>query len=504
MPGRDGRWSGIGLCVLALSLGVVAPAQAQGPDWQVRQLQGEAGKVMLFGMSCPTPSMCVAVGGNNTLASSTNPTGDISAWDVAYVGEGAVPTAPNGYFNGRQIRGVSCPSPSLCVAVTFEGIIYSSTNPTGGAGAWKAVDLDGKGPNTHMYGVSCPTVNFCAASAGKGRIATSTVPTGDAGDWTVTELDHPVELRGISCPSPSLCVAVGDDGDPFTFDSEVASSTNPLAGDWQSVGLPGGRGGLYGVSCPTPALCASGNLLGNAVVTTNPTGGAAAWSVFAGGGTVQITAASCVTTSRCVLVDNNADLLTSKNPTGGAGAWTFDNLIPYSTDPNEYNANAMFGVSCPSTELCAVAAARGKIITVKAPFAAEPTEVTKTAKKRGKHRKRHRKHRRGPKRPKARLGAQPGPAIRTLNGHARVRFRFFAKGRIRGFECRIDRHRFKTCPSPKGYRLGSGRHVFRVRAVGLTGYRGPAAKVVFTAYTPAQWPPGSPPPNAKRTDTAPS
>src|SRR5262245_19046153 len=139
MPGSGKGRGLVGfLCAVALGLGLAAPAQ--GMDWEVRQLQGEAGKVALFGISCPSAGFCAAVGGNNLLATSTNPRGGLASWTVSFLGEGPV-IVEKGFFNGRQIRGVSCPSPELCVAVTFEGLIYSSTNPNGGAAAWKTVDL---------------------------------------------------------------------------------------------------------------------------------------------------------------------------------------------------------------------------------------------------------------------------------------------------------------------------------------------------------------------------
>jgi hypothetical protein len=489
MPERGNGWIAIGACALALCL-VAAPARAQ-LSWKVRQLTGEAGKVTMFGMSCPSASMCVAVGGNNTLATSIDPTGDLSSWNVAYVGTGAVPTPPNGIFGGNQIRGVSCPSPSLCVAVTYEGLIYSSPNPTGGAGAWKTVDLSPSGPNVHLYGVSCPTASFCAASAGKGKVATTTDPTGEATDWTIAELGHQVELRGISCPSAGLCVAVGDDGDPLTYDGEVDVSANPLAGVWTPAETASGEGGLYGVSCPAATLCASGNLVGNVVVSTDPAGGSPAWRSFGGGGSVQITAASCVSASQCVLVDNNADVLTSKDPAGGAAAWTFDNLVPYSTEPGSFNANAMFGVSCPTAGLCAIAGAKGKIFTIDRPFSAGATSAAGGS---AKHRKRHRKHRRAPKFPKVRLGLTPAPIDRTTHGRFKARYRFFANGRVRRFRCRMDRRRMRTCRSPKAFRVGPGRHVFRVRAIGLTGHAGPVTKHAFRVYTRRRWPVGTPPP----------
>jgi hypothetical protein len=69
---------------------------------------------------------------------------------------------------------------------------------------------------------------------------------------------------------------------------------------------------------------------------------------------------------------------------------------------------------------------------------------------------------------------------------------------VRRFRCRIDRRRFKTCRSPKAYRVGTGRHVFRVRAIGLTGFTGPVTKHAFRVYSRRQWPVGEPPPGFAR------
>jgi hypothetical protein len=459
------------LGAICLSFAFAAPAH--GLDWTVRQLQGEAGKTTMFGASCPTTSFCVVVGGQNAVSTSTNPTGPLTDWSTAYVGAGARPTEPNTISPGRQIRGVACTSPSLCVAVSFEGLVYASTNPTGGAPAWSVADLNESGANTHMYGLSCPSPSFCAAAAGKGRIVTSTNPTGGKEAWAVTELGESLELRGISCPSPSLCVAVGDEG-------MVVSSTNPLggAGAWKLVQLPGTPGDrdLFGVSCPSPGLCVSGNTIGNLLTSTSPTGDASAWSTTRGGGTVQLTAASCLTTSQCFLVDNNSDVLASADPTGGAAAWSFTNLIPYSTDPRDFNANAIFGLSCPAAELCVGAGTKGKIYTITNPLVANPVPIKK-------------KKRRGPKRPRAIIGAIPGVLI-AHHGRARARFRFLAKGNVHGFQCKLDKQRFKRCKSPKTYLVGAGRHRFSVRAVGLSGLKGKVVSIPFRVFRPSEWPPG--------------
>src|SRR5262245_52495116 len=125
---RDpGRIAAIALVFLAA---IAAPASAA--TWTDHQLPS-VGQSPLFDISCPSISLCVAVGGGNTLSSSTDPTGPGAGWSVIYPGGAGPP-------NQSGIKGVSCPSPQLCVAVSFEGLVLTSTNPTGGIGAWSVAN----------------------------------------------------------------------------------------------------------------------------------------------------------------------------------------------------------------------------------------------------------------------------------------------------------------------------------------------------------------------------
>ncbi|HEU5104785.1 MAG TPA: hypothetical protein VFU11_02970 [Solirubrobacterales bacterium] len=458
-------------------------ATAGAVEWDGRRLAADSSdRLPLFGISCPSAELCVSVGGGNTIGSSTNPTGNASAWKVVYAGDGPYPGSPN----QRQIRGVSCPSPQLCVAVTFEGLIYTATNPTGDATDWQVTDIDGDGPNTHFYGISCPSPSFCAASAGEAKIVTSTNPTGGAGAWTTTQLRGPLELRGISCASAALCVAVGDNGDnirPEIGDQAViASSANPLAGEWSVAPLPG-RQSAYGVSCPSAQLCVSGDTLGNLLVATDPTGGSGAWREIDGGGSVQITDVDCASPSLCLAVDNNGDVLTSTDPDGGAGDWTFLNIVPFPF-VDETQLNAFWGASCPSRNFCAISAMAGTIFTSTDPFeASAPVPVAKGGKKKGK------KGKRRVKRPRVMIASGPPPGVEITTRKVTVRFRFYARNHAfaRGYLCKLDQRPTKRCRSPKPYRVGLGRHVFRVRAIGYSGLRGRIETRRFKVCRPTEY-----------------
>jgi len=420
----------IAACLWLTAVGVVPAA---GASWTGRHIPGETERLPLFGISCPTSSLCVAVGGNNTIASSTRPAGPTGDWKVVHAGAGALPGAPN----QRQIRAVDCPSPQLCVAVTFEGLIYTATNPTGDASAWAVTDLDGSGPNTHLYGISCPSAAFCVA-------------VGDNGDGIRPELSDQALL---------------------------ASSTGPLSGAWSVMPMPG-RQSLFGISCPSPSLCVSGDTLGNLLVSTNPHGGSGAWRQVDSGASVQITDVDCPSTSHCLAIDNNGDVLTSTNPDGGPGDWTFTNILPF-PGVEGGDANHMFGASCPSQGFCAISVNGGQIFTSTDPFVApEPSGKGNDDKKR--------KPRKGPKRPRTTIALGPPPALELAGRKLTVRFRFYARKRVqvRGFVCRLDGRPLKRCRSPKHYRVGLGRHVFRVRAIGWTGLKGPVETRRFRVCRP--------------------
>src|SRR6476620_3525071 len=57
----------------------------------------------------------------------------------------------------------------------------------------------------------------------------------------------------------------------------------------------------------------------------------------------EINRVSCPSTSLCVAGDGTAHVLASTNPTGGAGAWSVAHLP---------GVQSIWGLSCPSTSLC--------------------------------------------------------------------------------------------------------------------------------------------------------
>jgi hypothetical protein len=88
----------------------------------------------LRAVSCPSSGLCVAVGDDGEVLTSTNPTGGTNAWTSA------VADPPFGEHYGKtqpSLTAVSCPSANLCVAGDDAGNVLFSTEPSGGTSAWK-------------------------------------------------------------------------------------------------------------------------------------------------------------------------------------------------------------------------------------------------------------------------------------------------------------------------------------------------------------------------------
>ena len=464
------RWGLRLVCahMLAAVVGVfalcfVAAASAPAATWTVREVPDGPTKALLFGVSCPSASLCVAVGSNSSILSSTNPAGGASAWS-AFHPEGyfEAPGQSGVFYSGNQIKAVSCPSAGLCVAAGPQGHFLSSTDPAGGISAWKLVDRGLEA--TRVNGISCPTPSLCVAVGQGGKVVSSTDPTGDASTWTVVNLDEAFDLRGVSCPSPSLCVAVDLAGN-------ILSSTNPIGGAsaWGVARAPAGPRELRGIDCPSISLCVTGNA-GQMITSTDPTN-PSSWRAVAAGTGLPTTSVSCPAVTACAAVDNNADLITSTDPTGGASAWSFVNVLPAPLAPGG-EPNGMFGISCPSGALCAAVGTNHQIITSTDPFSAEPLPAIGN-----------------PKRPRVKVTSHPPKRISPRKGGAKVAFRFRAIGRASRFKCKLDGPRFSVCKSPVRYRAGRGMHAFKVFAIGPTGLKGPPSTFHFRVGQLVERPP---------------
>src|SRR5712691_7763637 len=109
-------------------------------------------------------------------------------------------------YDPHILQGISCPTPTLCVAVDYTGgNLLASSNPTGGPDAWtvtNVVDTGFNSPDNRLETVGCSPSGLCVAVDLSGHVITSANPASGAGAWTVTQLG--MDLAGASCPTADL------------------------------------------------------------------------------------------------------------------------------------------------------------------------------------------------------------------------------------------------------------------------------------------------------------
>jgi hypothetical protein len=260
----------------------------------------------LTAVACPSASLCIAVDVAGDVLSSSDPGGAATAWAAARIDP------------GRALTGVSCPSTGLCLAVDGAGHVWASTNPAGGSSAWNATAID---PGGALSSVVCPAVTLCIALDGNGELATSRNPAGGAGDWTLAPLSRAVarstisNAASVSCASITLCVAIDGVGDTW-------SSTDPAAGaaTWTASQI-GRYNDLDVLACPAASLCVAGDDSGNILSSSAPAADASAWRASRVEPGHRIESIQCPSASLCIASDDRGDLLTASHPGARAPRW---------------------------------------------------------------------------------------------------------------------------------------------------------------------------------------
>jgi len=336
------------LVVLGLIAASVWPAMASAAGWSLEAAANATEPHgSLAGVSCASPTWCVAVGDYvdpSNLDAALIEQWNGSAWTI-------VP-APNP-AGTRMLRlfGVSCTSATACVAVGYRD---SGPGVNAIAERWDGTNwtLETMPAGVQeLFGVSCSSPTACTAVGG------SQVVSWDGTSWTTQTLAAPpnagaqaLRMSGVSCTSTTACVAVGS-----YFPNQGA--LQPVAERWDGTSwtvdatpLPSGdaAGGLEDVSCTSPTAC-------TAVGETAPNGGA--WSTLAlrwdgtswspqqtpnSNSSNTLNGVSCASATACVAVGQNGLAAHWDGST-----WTLD-ANPQAT----LDQTVLTGVSCASATAC--------------------------------------------------------------------------------------------------------------------------------------------------------
>jgi hypothetical protein len=223
-----------------------------------------AGSGELNGISCGTPTTCVAVGEVATNARHARPL--IESWNgIAW---SIVPnSAPKG-TTVSTLNSVSCLASGQCKAVGHlngEDYVDQTLVETWNGSRWSIVPSPNPVPagDNLLFSVSCTEVHKCIAVGGSSG---SSAPQAIVESWNGTEwMTVPVpipsgtfesELMSVSCASPRNCTAVG-----FAY-SESATVGQTLVEHWNGASWlevhsanRGNFSALQGVSCSGNGGC---------------------------------------------------------------------------------------------------------------------------------------------------------------------------------------------------------------------------------------------------------
>ncbi len=288
------------------------------------------------------------------------------------------PGPTHGRIHGNLLADVSCASRTFCMAVgshksetlaeSWNGTAWSidpSPNPTGVSGS-------------SLSGVSCISSIDCTAVGGSGNASTNEplIESWDGTSWSIVPSPIPGTgpangLASVSCTSPSFCMAAGIYNPPSGGTGTLIESWNGTA--WSVVPSPNHRTGdnsLNGVSCLSPTSCiAVGSYDKNEtqyVATLVESWNGSLWSIvpspnpyanqFEVAGD-NLSGVSCISSTFCVAVG-------VAYAAGGPGgeltavlAWngTTWSIVPSpdpSIDMNPSPVNELTGVSCTSSTDC--------------------------------------------------------------------------------------------------------------------------------------------------------
>jgi hypothetical protein len=234
-----------------------------GTAWSVQSIPVPAGSGLpeLYGVSCASPTVCMAVGTYTTTSGEYN-------WAVAWNGTSwaTVPTASEPGTDADALQGVSCPSVSSCMAV---GVDYPTTGPgevlvaeswNGSTWTNTSVQKPAGVKGSLLWAVSCSSASACTIigdNLAPGTAADSALAERWNGtSWSIQAITGEVMLTGVSCPTAGSCTAVGQ---------RPENATPPVAYTWTRAGgwvtttpaTPSGATSvpLNGVSCLSATTC---------------------------------------------------------------------------------------------------------------------------------------------------------------------------------------------------------------------------------------------------------
>jgi photosystem II stability/assembly factor-like uncharacterized protein len=387
----------------ALQLGAtnltVPPSLATGFSWACAKTPSNSTE---RGISCPTTSVCYAVGsasGGTPWPGKFLPSG---AWGAVNTFFKSTDGGKTWFPSNSDMLSISCTSAPTCIEV---GVGGRARRTTDGGSTWSDVPTGYDKPLTQ---VRCPSSSTCYAAGDRGTMLKST----DGGQtWSYLASTDGNPIYGLACPDTNTCYATDIYGHVLkttdggaTFEWQQTPITTP------GLGVPGSGGpnpfaGLMSIACSSTTTCVATGLYvvptgaGQTLPSSDPpivttTDGGATWTLRtsnAGGAPVSTTLSAAATAGstnikvasvsgfsvgKTMVVDTGVSAetvtITTVGTAGASGTGvTFTPALAFAhasgvsvTTQNPNSPNYLHAIAClPGTTTCTAVGRSGAIVT---------------------------------------------------------------------------------------------------------------------------------------------
>ncbi len=304
--------------LFAVSAAVSASSVTVSMNAIVNPLSAIPGQGSLQGVTCTSASACVAVGSdfnNQPLVLTGNP----ATWTAT----GAKEIALSSTFGSHgSLAAVTCTSATACVAVgsdlNNQPLVLAGNPATWTVAQAKQITLGKSGSGAQLRSISCPSATSCVAVGSDAKYQ-PLVLAGNPATWTVaqaSEISGGGELDSVTCTSTTACVAVGSN-----------QNSQPLV--------------LVGSPATSPATWTANEITVDSSYST----------------LASLKSVTCVSATSCVAVgDNNGLLMTvTGNPANWIGdppSWTLPADVLFTDSVSTQGDYTFSGVTCTLITTC--------------------------------------------------------------------------------------------------------------------------------------------------------
>jgi len=342
-PIRGIACAGAGACYAVGAYGTILVTRDAGVSWVPLQ---SSTRRDLLAIACPGPTSCYAAGAAGTILVTHDAGRTWSTHAAPPVDELArvsCPTERTCYVLGQDVSR-ACHVPGC--TVQGQGNVLLVTRDGGATWRRRAT-----GPVDYLTRIACPKGQWCILTATGGGVILVTEDGGRT--WQQRgSLAREVYLQALTCPSVSVCYALGVTAVAHGANTGLYVTTRDRGLTWSSSAAIPPRAGVVeygGIACPTIAVCYV-TAYGGAVLLTRDSG--RHWRTVVSPAGTDPGDVACSSVQACHVLGLASAILSTYD---AGTTWRDSTRGPQDT---------LSAIACPGASTCRALAARGLLLTI--------------------------------------------------------------------------------------------------------------------------------------------